>query len=73
MAYEKSQVMFDFTVTYKHHTHSAILVTLDNIEIWLPFSQITLPCDPDELVRDEQIEILVPEWLAIEKEIECYA
>jgi DNA-directed RNA polymerase subunit E'/Rpb7 len=48
----------------KHETPYAILVEIDNEDVWLPKSQI----EYDENAEvDDDIEVIIPEWLADEK------
>jgi hypothetical protein len=57
-----------YVVDVKMVTDAAILVTMDGIrEHWLPLSQIDCLTDP---VANETCTIDVPEWLAVEKELE---
>ena len=46
-------------------TASATLFKIGNKEVWLPSSQIDVCTDFNEFE--------IPEWLAVEKEIEMYA
>ena len=61
--------MDDYSVRYLHHTDEAILIDDDGYEIWLPISQIEHQEDLDMLDRYEWITIMVPDWLAEEKEM----
>lgn len=48
-------------------TASAYLVTDDDVEVWLPSSQIEFQDDLFGIEIGGKYSILIPEWLAIEK------
>ena len=64
-----SKQVHDLTVNYVTHTNSAIKVRYDGDTHWLPISQIEIGDDLDELSLGDKIEISVPDWLAVEKEM----
>ena len=52
-------------VTVIHATKNAVLVESNEIEVWLPLSQI----EDIDLDSTESQEIEIPEWLAEDKEL----
>lgn len=57
-----------YCVTYLHHTAKALLVESGGEEIWLPLSQVKVEdVDLDDCTRGEDIDIEVPDWLALDK------
>ena len=61
----------DLDLHILHETENAIKVTqdpldIDIIDIWLPKSQIEI-CPEYDPEYDDEAEVSVPEWLAIEK------
>ena len=62
---ERQEEPYEVAVKIIHITEKALLVTDDDIQkVWLPKSQI----DYDGNIGDT-VNILMPEWLAIEKEL----
>ena len=62
--------MADETYTTKfiieHVTDKAILVKNMGNDVWLPLSQIEVE---GELITDELVEVTMPEWLALKKDL----
>lgn len=48
-------------------TDAAILVNVEDVEVWLPKSQIDYT---EDAFPGEEIDIVLPEWLANEKELD---
>lgn len=59
----------ELSVEFVRHTDKAILVRYDASEVWLPKSQIEdeEEFDWDAFDEDDDIDIIIPEWLAEEK------
>lgn len=59
--------LHDFTVTYLSHSPKAIRVQYEGEEYWLPFSEVEMEDDPEEMTRGYDFVITVPDWLVVEK------
>jgi hypothetical protein len=59
----------EVSVIFKHNTDNAILVSDGDNDIWLPLSQIECDEDLSAFEPGDDIELLMPEWLAKEKGI----
>lgn len=55
--------LIPFDCKYVHHTDRGLCVNIGGQNVWLPISQIELE-DVDQMEKGEEIEILVPCWLA---------
>jgi len=66
MIMKKHDIM-ELTVLKKHETEKAILVqNLKQKDVWIPKSQIEIDSEDEET---SMIDIQIPEWLAIDKEL----
>ena len=74
-AMSKKYLGFDCIEEIKQKTDKAVLLIFpDGEEVWLPLSQINIDYIYHEETNSREIFFLeIPEWLAIEKEIEMYA
>lgn len=56
-------------VAFKHRTDSAILISFEGEEHWIPRSAISWKSDRevDELTRNDEFELQVADWMAMEK------
>ena len=61
-----SNKLIEVAVTILHETVMAFLVDDGINQVWLPKSQIK---DHEDISIGETLEIEIPEWLAIDKEI----
>ena len=69
--------MIELAISVIQTTDLAILVETDAAgdgEVWLPKSMVKLAdyeemSDPDELCPGHEVDILIPDWLAEEKEL----
>lgn len=55
--------MVEIFAEFKKETENAVLIDYDGVEAWLPKSQI------EYQINGTEIELMVPEWLAIDKEL----
>ena len=63
----KKHDIMELTVLKKHETEKAILVqNLKQKDVWIPKSQIEIDSEDEET---SMIDIQIPEWLAIDKEL----
>lgn len=61
----KNHDIIEISCQKKHETEKAILVVnLKNKDVWLPKSQIEIDSEAKGV-----IELQMPEWLAVEKEL----
>lgn len=63
---EKSYI-YEFPLEFVRETERAICVTDGDSQFWLPKSQLESEWDGAEV--GEIVEVAIPEWLAIEKEM----
>lgn len=61
--------IIDLTVVHHHNTDRAVLVSSDEASKpeWLPLSQVEVHVDLEAVTRGQQIEISLPEPVAVEK------
>ena len=62
-----SQNKHEFEGVVKHVTDSAFLIDIDGSEHWLPIYQIDFQGYPIDYSEGDEIEVKIPEWLAVQK------
>ena len=62
-----SEKQFELTVTVVKETPGAILIDDGSVKAWIPRSQLLEPVEKDS--EGCIVEISIPEWLAIDKEL----
>ena len=70
---KKSYKPVDVTeVERMHVTDQAVLIRQDEIEVWIPISQILRGSEVTDISATRKGLLVIPEWLAIDKELIHY-